>query len=111
MGRPPVALVCSWRNSCRRAAPHARGSRVTSRSDLSRTLDAFALEDLRDRAEADPAVVHLEDATNDRCGVGIGLERPELRAGRGLRAVRVGESGVDEAVAVVRPATEPASVG
>lgn len=93
------------------AAPYAGGTWVARGSDLPGAGDAFAFEELCDGAEADAGVVHLEDAADYRSGVGVGLERAELRAGGSLGAVRVRQSGVDEPVAVVGSAAEPPAGG
>src|SRR5207245_6841042 len=72
--------------------------------------DAFAFECPSDGAEAHAGVVHLEDAAHDGRGVRVGLEGAEPGAGRGLRAIGMRETGVDEPVAVVGASAEPAPV-
>lgn len=84
---------------------------MSDRADFPGARYAVRFESLGDGSVADARVVHLEDALNDGSGVGVRLQRAETGAGRRLGPVGMREVGIDEAVAVVRAATEPAPIG
>ncbi len=95
----------------RGAAPHPGRARMPGGADLARARESFALEDGGDAPVAELLVEHLEDALHDWRRVRVGFEDSELDPGGGLLALRVGDRGVDEPVAVVRSSTEPTASG
>lgn len=104
-----VAGVAENRSN-RGGGPYAGRSRVARCSRFARAGYSIAFKGSCDGTEPHAVVEHLEDALHDRRSFKVGFQRSQLCPRGCFASVRVREAGIDETVAVVGAAAEPATI-